>query len=138
MEPEDRMENIRMKNQGKVSHYYGDIVRNLYIVMAVVMLVVTPFVKDDFSFPAYFSIFAVLVLLVFAGFTNPKLKSVLIFDFLISVIALLIFGHEMILSYSEPYTRLFFITNIVLSVISIFALYFSSKTLRGNLLSKSQ
>ncbi|MFZ2621414.1 MAG: hypothetical protein WAX85_03375 [Minisyncoccia bacterium] len=141
MEPNDKIESFKEKSaerELKSMHYYGDTTRILYVVMAVVMLVATPFVKNDLPFPADVSIFAVLVLSVLAGFTNPKSKDVLYFDFAASVISLLFFGYEMIISYNGPYTKLFFYVNILLSVLAMFSLYLSSKTLRGNLQSKSE
>lgn len=138
MEPNDRMEVVKAKNMQReltTMHYYGDSVRSLFIMMAVVMLVTTPFLKTELPVSAFISVFVVLVFSIFAGFTSPKARPVIVLDFIISAGAVLVFGHEMVLAYNGPFTQLYFWTNTLLSVLSLFALYFSSKTLRGHLLS---
>lgn len=134
----EKIENIKMKNIQKEAaflHYYGDEVRTIFLVIAIVMIVMTPFVKNELPVPAYLSIFGVIVLSVLAGLTNPKLRFVIVFSFLASLASLVIFGYEVIVSSEKTYTSLFFGCNILLAILSLFALYFSSKTLRGHLLS---
>ncbi|MEQ1561238.1 MAG: hypothetical protein ABL899_00780 [Nitrospira sp.] len=138
MEPSEKIYNIRLKNMQKelrVMHYYGDNIRNIYISIALIMLVMTPFVKNELPVSAFFSVLVVIVLAIFAGLTNPKSKPILFLDFVISIVALIFFGKEMVISYNEPFTRLFFLVNVILSTLSVFAVYFSSKTLRGSFLS---
>ena len=141
MEPNEKIEsvaeNIRMKNEQKelrMRHYYGDTIRILFICMAVIMLITTPFLKNQLPVPAFYSIFGVLVLSILAGFINPKSRSIIIFDFLVSIFALIIFGYQMVTSYNGFSLDLYFWTNVALSTMALFSLYFSSKTLRGNIL----
>ena len=136
-EIENARENIRVKNNQKelqAMHYHGDKVRFVFLVMSIIMLISTPFFKNKLPMPAFISILGVLIFAMLAGLTNPKSKSVIVFNFLVSIGALLIFGREVIISYNNILTDLFFLSNLILAVLSLFALYFSSKTLRGNLL----
>lgn len=139
MEIEEKIENIRVHSKEKElrdMHYYGNTVRILYMIMALVILVMTPFFKQDIPLPAYFSVFGVMILSVLAGLTSPKTRAVIVFDFMVAVFSLLIFGYEFVTKYKNIASiyDLFFVGNMVLSVLSVFAIYYSSKTLRGNLL----
>lgn len=129
----DKIEELRNKNIGRSGgsgHYYGDITRQFYLVMAIIMLVGTPFFQDRIPVSASVSIIGVLVLAVIAGLTNPRLRSVIIFDFLVSLLTLLIFGWQLVSSYLISVDSFFF-ANLFLSILALFALYFSSKTIRG-------
>ena len=130
MEYDDKITEIREKNANKDAHYYGDTVRSLYMAMAVIMLVMTPVFKDEIVFPSFLSILGVLLLSLVAGLTSPKLRSVIIVDFLIGVGAFLVFGYQVV-TLSQTFTDAFFLTNLALAIISLFALYFCAKTLRG-------
>lgn len=136
MIPEEKIENIRVHSQIKElkeMHYYGDNVRMLFLVMSLVVLVMTPFFKDQIPSPSFFSIFGVLVLSMLAGLTSPKARLIIFFNFFVSLSALLVFGYELIVSYQKT-PDLYFFSNLALSIMSVFAVYFSSKTLRGNIL----
>lgn len=76
-----------------------------------------------------------LTLSILAGFTNPKTTFIIVFDFLVSIGTLVVFGYETIVSYHGQLSDLFFLTNLALAILSLFALYFSSETLRGKLIS---
>ena len=141
METNDKIENvkesIKIKGEQKelhIMHYHGDRVRNLFIWIAVIMLGMTPFFQDRLPIPAFLSIFGVLVFSMLAGLTNPKSRPIIIFNFIISIVALLNFGYESVVSYHNVATDTFFLLNLGLATLSLFATYFSSKTLRGYLL----
>ncbi|MFZ2522180.1 MAG: hypothetical protein WAX44_02940 [Minisyncoccia bacterium] len=136
MIPEEKIENIKVHNQSRELreiHYYGDEVRMIFLIMAVIILILTPFFKVEIPLLAYFSVFGVLILSMLAGLTSPKARSIIIFNFLVSLTSLLVFGYELIVSFDRSF-NMFFVGNLVLSILSIFAVYFSSKTLRGNIL----
>lgn len=139
MDTNEKIDSLKIKNQEKelriTHHYYGDKVRLIYLAMAVIMLVITPFFKDRLPVPAFYSIVGVLVLAILAGLTNPKSRSVIFFDFLVSIGLLLAFGHEVVVSYNKTSVDSFFWWNLTLAILAVFTLYFSSKTLRGHLLS---
>ncbi len=136
MIPEEKIESIRVHNQARElreMHYYGDEVRMIFLIMAVVILIMTPFFMDQIPLPAYFSVFGVLVLSMLAGLTSPKAKPITYFNFLVSLVSLLVFGYEVIASFDKSFS-MFFVANLVLAVLSVFSVYFSSKTLRGMVL----
>lgn len=136
MDTNEKIESLSQKYKEKELkdlHYYGDRVRIVFVIMALIMLVMTPIVKDEIPFPLYTAVFGILSLSMLAGFLRPRLTSIIAFSFLTSLVALAIFGYETIVSYQGSSIGIFFIGNTVLSVLSFVALYFSSKTLRGDL-----
>lgn len=137
MNPENKIESIRSRNSQKELeslHYYGDKVRTIFILAAIIIIVMAPFFKDRIPFREHFTVLGVMVLAMLAGLTNPKLRSIIVLDFIASLFAFLIFGTEALVTYSQYQADTFFLANMVLSVITIFAIYYSSKTLRGNLM----
>lgn len=128
---------VDLDRELKDMHYYGDRVRSIYVGMAVLMLAMSPFVQDRLPFPALLSVFAVVVLTIVAGLITPKTITVIVLNFLVSIASVVVFGKEAILTYSRNYKDIFFIGNFILSIASLFALYYSSKTLRGSFLYKN-
>ncbi len=124
------------KREVKNMHYYGDKIRVLYIVMSFIMLVASPFVKNLLPFPAFLSIFGFLLLTIIAGIINPKTKTIIILNFIVSIILVIVFGKEAIVTYKGDIKNVFFLLNFILSIGSLFALYYSSKTVRGVMLYK--
>ena len=113
-------------------HYYGDLVRRLFMFAAVVMVVGLPFVLNDVPFPLFISLFAILVIGIFAGLTNPKHFWVAILNLLISSVAILTFEWIAVDAYLKQLS-FFFVINQLLAIIFLFALYYSTKTLRGKM-----
>ena len=52
-------------------HYYGGVVRTLFMVAAIIMLVTLPMFDELLSIPTFFSICSILILGLVAGLTNP-------------------------------------------------------------------
>lgn len=126
----------RIRNEKKLTrHYYGDLVRILFMTAAIIMIVTLPFLTPDLPIPFLISIFAILIIGILAGITNPLQKWTTITDTIISTIGLLVFEYFAVTTYIEKsYTNLFFITNQILAVIFLFALYYTTKTLRAMVL----
>ncbi len=140
MNIEQKIENIRNRTANKElesMHYYGDKVRTLFISAAIIIIIMAPFFKDRIPFKEHFTVLGVMVLAMLAGLTNPKLRSIIILDFIASLFAFLIFGTEALVTYSKYHIDTFFLANLILSIITIFAIYYSSKTLRGNLMNEN-
>ncbi len=139
MEPtENKINIVAEKNSKKYLHYHGDKVRSIYLLIVMILIIATPFFKYRLLAGSYLAIIAVVGFSIFAGLTNPLSRKILIIDFIISMVAVFIFGQQTILAYTGTYSDLFFLTNLVLFILSTLSLYFSSKTLRGNLLYKGQ
>ena len=127
-----------LKNEKSVTrHYYGDIVLFCFLLSAGVMLISLSFLYGRLPVPIYFSIFAILAIGIFAGFTNPLQKSTAVINFFISVVALFVFEYNAVKSYiTFSISDLLFIVNQILALIFLFALYYSAKTLRAKYLDK--
>jgi hypothetical protein len=123
----------------KPAHYYGDVVRILFLAAALVMLITLPAIKDYLNIPAMFSVLVIMILSFVAGLTNPKQIWEAAVNAAISVIGFLVFESYALWAYQHySATDKFFITNLILGFVFLFAIYFSTKTLRGLWLDKRQ
>lgn len=118
-----------------LQHYYGDIVRFLFMCAAVVMIVGLPVVSNYLSLPTWSSVMGVLVLGLAAGFTNPVQVWDAVINVVVASVGFFVFDLYTVQSYQNIHLHSkFFIANMVLAAIFVFATYFSVKTLRGLLL----
>lgn len=112
-------------------HYYGDIVRKLFIASAAVMIFFLPFIKDELGWPVFLSVCAVFILGLAAGFTTPRRLDMSFYNVVISLAGLLMFEFEAIVAYGKDnYSFLLFWGSQLLAILFLFALYFSAKTFR--------
>ena len=120
-------------------HYHGNIVRRLFLLGAVIMLVTLPFLNLSLPFPLHVSLFAILALSMVAGLTNPLKKWAVVLDQITAIIAVMLFEYYAATYYVRySATSWEFIVNQVLAFNFLFALYYSTKTLRGKLLSRKE
>lgn len=112
-----------------IPHYYGDIVRRIFLVCALIMLFTLPFVHENLTSPIFYSILAILILTFFAGLTNPKQKMVIMSDIVVSILSFGVFAYQTVVKF-DGFFNLFFITNFVLALLSLLAFYWSIKTIR--------
>lgn len=129
------MNNYKIE-EGKVdnppSHYYGDVVRRLFLAGAILMAITLPFILEFFPTPIHISLFGIIILGLVAGLISPQQKWVIIVNFLISLGAFAVFEYFAVITYMElSITSLFFWINQVLAVIFLISLYYASKTFRG-------
>jgi len=113
-----------------ISHYFGNIVRRLFILNGIIVLLVLPFFKEFLPVPSLVSTTAIVFLIIFAAMTNPLLPWVNKTNVLISMIGLISFENLAIISYG----RVAFEQSIVYQVLAIiffFSLYFGVKTFRA-------
>ena len=120
------------------AHYYGDMVRALFLVGAVLMAVTLPFFSTQLPVPASIAIFIILIIGTIAGVTNPNQKWVLYTNVSISTVAFITFEYFATITFTNNYLSAFFILNQVLALIFFVAFYYSMKSLRGSLLDKDQ
>lgn len=118
---------------GPTLHYYGDIVRALFIGAGLIMLVTLPFLGDLVPVPYFVSIILIVAIVVFAGLTNPKQKWINYVNSFISVIAFAVFEYYSIKAYSVAGGTLFLVVNQILAIIFFIALYYSIKSMRGKI-----
>lgn len=116
----------------KRNHYYGDLVRKLFLTGAILMLLTLPFMSTYIEVPIYISILAAITIGVVAGITNPAQKWAGILNFGIALTASFIFEYQAIMGYTHySYLHRTFLINQILAVIFLVALYFATKTVRG-------
>jgi uncharacterized membrane protein len=119
-----------------LSHYYGDVVRYLFLAGGILMLITLPMFQPIIGIPTIVSVISIAVLGIAAGLTNPKLSSSATANFLISAIGFVVFAYNAVQAYQNPEaTDKFLLTTVLLGLIFLFALYFSMKTLRAHMLS---
>lgn len=117
----------------QIPHYYGDIVRRLFLISGVIVLITLPFNNNILPIHISLTTLLVIILIFFAAITNPFQKWVAFVNVGISILAVLTFEYFAVSGYSGEEINLFMVRQI-LSVIFFFALYYSGKTLRAMLL----
>ena len=115
-------------------HYYGDIVRRLFMAAALIMLIGLPIFNDRLPAPLFESITAVIALGLFAGLTSPAKISMSIIDTAICIAGIFIFEYYAV-QWPSVYDMLFWF-NQVLALVFFAALYYSVKSWRARLLDK--
>ena len=111
-------------------HYYGSIVRKLFVLAAVLTFLIYPFFSPFLPQHPALMIFAVALLAVMAGLTSQRDRMVIIIDIIISFLAIIFFENHAI-AYVKLLPRGIFVADQIMTFIFFFALYFSVKTLRG-------
>ncbi|MEK7576851.1 MAG: hypothetical protein AAB482_04130 [Patescibacteria group bacterium] len=113
-----------------MSHYYGNIIRRLFIVAGIVMLVGNSWLKVLLPVPTFISVLAILLVGIAAGITNPLQKWAMMLNAGIASVLFVVFEYRAIIKYNEVNDPLFLITE-GLAIIFFFALYYSTKTVRA-------
>lgn len=117
-------------------HYYGDIVRKLFLAAGVLMLASLAFFAPLISISLTISVIAIILLALLSGLESPNHKWVVFINTLASAIGCGYFQYTAVNYYLTSTTAMdidwaFFMVNEVLSVIFFLALYYSSKTVRA-------
>lgn len=116
----------------RILHYHGDEVRVLFFVGALV-LIVAQSTGADLPMSTFGAVVVAVLLVIAAGITNPGQFWIHWFNALMAILGTLIFGTTAVAHYraglgifdpSFTYTE-------ALSLISLFALYFTTRTIRG-------
>ena len=114
----------------KVSHYYGDNVRQLQLAAAALMLFTAPFYTDDFSIELPIIILGVVILVCISALTTPLKQSVINADAIASGVGLVVFEWWALFSYQSVPLYVFGLREAI-ALLFFFALYYSTKTLRA-------
>ncbi|OGF69085.1 hypothetical protein A3H65_00625 [Candidatus Giovannonibacteria bacterium RIFCSPLOWO2_02_FULL_45_14] len=115
-------------------HYYGDVVRKLFVAGDAVMILTYPFFTEKIFFSTTISILVIVFIGAIAGFLSPRQKWASSITFIISICALSVFEYHAataLTGENKNLFSLFFWTNQVLAVIFFMSLYYSAKTIRG-------
>ncbi len=113
-----------------VPHYYGDTIRQLFIVNAGLILIGAPFYADSLRAELPFEILGALILAGLAALVNPHKKSFLFANAVAAGVGLL-FYETWALSQYETSTWTQFVLRELIAIIFLFAFYFSVKTVRA-------
>jgi len=115
------------------THYYGDIVRKIFLACGLVMALCFPLFSARIIVPAYASIFGIIVLAFLAGLQSPRTRFVTILNFVAALAGCAVFQYAAItaLQESQSYADLFMWINEALALAFFFAIYYTSKTLRN-------
>lgn len=115
-----------------MAHYYGDLVRKLFLSAAIFMLIMLPFMNRFLEVPLYISILIAIAISIFAGITNPVQKWVALFNFIIAIVGASLAEYQAVVGYNTySFAHRTFWANQILAVIFLVALYYSTKTVRG-------
>lgn len=118
---------------GRLQHYYGDVVRRLFLAAGVTILIFAPIFPDFLPLGGLVLVLGTLAFASLAGFTNPKQRWVSVVDVLVSALSLVAFESISLRSYADfPNSfGLLFVVRQGLAILFFFALYYSVKTVRG-------
>lgn len=117
-----------------LAHYYGDIVRKMFFLAAILMLAGLPFFNDRLPVPTIWSLVAIVTIGFLAGLTNPVNKLPALINTATSAVAVIIFEYFAVTIYQNLGADLLFLANQALAIIFLVALYFGTKTLRAMML----
>ena len=118
-------------------HYYGDIVRRLFLAAAILITFSTPlfFHLVPLLLIPVFSLIVAVALVFLAGYTSRTKKRVVELDIISSTLAIFLFGFSAfsvwLADHPDWHRILLFFLLSSLSAIFIFALYYSVKSIRG-------
>lgn len=120
-------------SESPLRHYYGDVVRKLFLVAALLMVGAYPLFYSFINVPHFLSILAVVIVVLLAGFQNPLHYFVPLINTLVAIIGFVLFEYKSTDVYlnADLYSLEFFLVNQILALLFLAALYYSSKTLRG-------
>ncbi len=123
--------------QTSAPHYYGDIVRKLLFSAAILMLFGLPFFSERLPVSLSGSLVVIIAVGFFAGLTNPIKSWTIFIDMVVSILATIIFEYYAVVNYqtNSGADWLFWIDQI-LALIFLFALYYSTKTVRAMFLQR--
>jgi len=113
-----------------IPHYFGNVVRRLFILNGAIVLLALPFFPNFLPLPSLVSTTAVVFLIIFAAMTNPMLPTINKTNVVISAVGLIIFENMAIASYGNVVIEQSLVYQ-ALAVSFFFSLYFGVKTFRA-------
>ena len=116
-----------------VSHYYGDFVREFLLGGAVVMLFTAPFYADELRAELPIEVITAVILVALAAMTSPWKKSILVADAIAAGVVTIVYQIWALNGYGTT-TNVIFVLREAISIIFLFAFYFSVKTVRAMVL----
>ena len=118
-----------------VPHYHGDIVRQLFISTAALLLIGAPFYADSLRTELPFEIAGAILLVALAALANPHNRTIFMAGAVAAGVGLVIFETWALFSYHES-TWMQFILREVVALAFLAGFYFSMKTVRAFVMHK--
>lgn len=127
---DDRGESVPPRR--KVLHYHGDEVRVLFVLSAIV-LVFAQSTGADLPLSTTGAVATAIILVIAAGITNPLNSGIHWFNAFLAIMGTLLFGTTAVAHYRSGYGMFVpsFVYVELLALLSLVALYFTTRTIRG-------
>src|SRR3989344_2815957 len=118
-----------------IHHYHGDIVRELFLITAVISFIAIPLWGDLLPLGTTVEVLSGILLVLLAGLTNPHGRWVLVCDAVVAGVGILLLETVAITFYFSDSFALFFFREVG-AILLLFAFYYSVKTVRAMSLGK--
>lgn len=119
----------------RVSHYYGDQIRQIFMGLAALMLVGAPFYMDSLRGEFPFAVAGALALAAIGALANPHKRIVFVASAVAAGAGAVIYGAWALYDYHDS-TWTQFVLRQAIALLFLAAFYFSVKTLRAYLMGK--
>jgi len=117
----------------RVSHYYGDTTRQIFVALAAFAILAAPFYADDLQAQLPLIVVMTVGLVACAAFTSPRSRTMIFIDAAVCVVGL-IFFELWALSAWERVSYLTFFLREIAALLFLFGLYYSGKSWRAVML----
>jgi hypothetical protein len=130
MSDESPQSNWSLRRYPEVPHYHGNETRVLFLVSAIV-LIVAQSTGAELPLSTTGAVVGAMVLVIAAGITNPMQHGIHWFNGLLAVTGTLLFGTSAVEHYRAGMDIFDFVSVEALALLSLIALYLTTKTIRG-------
>ncbi len=122
-----------LRTTPSIPHYYGDYVRQLFMIASAMMLIFSPFLTMTLPGALPFEIGGAIAIAILGALTNPLKQISMLANSIASIAGIITYELLAINAFYEGHI-LAFIEREALALIFLFALYFSLKTFRNMVL----
>lgn len=121
--------------QPLIPHYYGDVVRRIFIAVSALLLVSSPFVSRDVPVVLGIGVAFALILALLAAITNPQKQWSMMANAVAALFGVLLAEVFALAAFSaDAYVTFVIAEGFVIAF--LFALYFSVKTVRAMIMDR--
>jgi hypothetical protein len=124
------MPNTPFKIFDYIPHYYGDVIRILFVVTAGLSFLAIPLWGDILPYGIVFEVFTAILLVVLAGLTSPHSKMVMYVNIIVAALGAFLLELTAI-SYRSSDSFMLLIVRELGALALVVALYFCVKTARA-------
>jgi hypothetical protein len=118
-----------------IRHYYGDSLRTMFMVSAVIYATAIPLFGSLLPFDVYASVGIVLLLVFLAGITNPHSQFVMFINVAVAGMGAYLMQTAAIQFFGQDSSVLFFLRQIV-AILLLVAFYHGVRTARNMMIGK--